>query len=767
MPPGKELNKPDSLHEAEAVSPDDLAPDPPTVSTSSLDALQSAEQRGVLNIVDSLRQCGLDGIVSLPQLVVCGDQSSGKSSVLEAITEIPFPRKENLCTRFATEIVLRRAALSSIATKIVPDESRPQIERLALENFKLSITDFNELPSLIDSATKAMGIGSDDSPGIQRAFAKDVLSIEISGPDRPQLTLVDLPGLIHSENKSQTREDVELVTELVSQYISNPRTIILPIISAKNDYANQIILQRARDADPEGTRTLGIITKPDDLHPDSENEAAFIDLANNKDIFFKLGWHVLKNRGFKERDHTFAERNRSETKFLSSGKWSTLSRDCVSIEPLRVRLSGLLFKHIRRELPKLRKDINEKLEETAKGLGQLGERRSTAADAKQYLMRLSMSFYETTRASIGGNYESDYFSKVENILHSAATLNTRRLRAMIQYLNTEFAMEMRKRGHKYRFIGYSMAWETGKGSTDDDVVAEGEDFEDGHDVESEYEDDENPRTLEKKQALAWVMRTLIRTRGRQLSGNFNPLLIGELFWEQSERWGSLAREHVQRVTSLCTNFVHDLLSELCPEDICLRLRVPHVEDSLKKRLEESEIELSKIVKDMKRYPMTYNDTYTNSVQEARSERSMNQINQIVDSAKTSRDLHDDDGFFKEKITQFDPKKIQQAFQQRLNQDMDCHSCSDALDCLCSFYDVALKLFTDNITAQVIERHLIEGLEEVFSPMVVARWDSDNEILGVASEPTGVSRQREFLERRMKMLEQGKVVFGSVLRRVDG
>jgi hypothetical protein len=78
--------------------------DPDAVTTSSLQALQSADQRKVMDIVDKLRRTGLSGIVELPQLVVCGDQSSGKSSVLEAITEIPFPRKENLCTRFATEV---------------------------------------------------------------------------------------------------------------------------------------------------------------------------------------------------------------------------------------------------------------------------------------------------------------------------------------------------------------------------------------------------------------------------------------------------------------------------------------------------------------------------------------------------------------------------------------------------------------------------------------------------------------------------------------
>jgi hypothetical protein len=131
-----------------------------------------------------------------------------------------------------------------------------------------------------------------------------VLSIEICGPDRPQLTLVDLPGLTHSENQSQSRDDVILVSELVERYIAESRTIILPIISAKNDYANQIILDHVRRVKPDGSRTLGIITKPDDLPPGSDSEKSFVSLARNEEkvITFKLGWHVLKNRGFKERE---------------------------------------------------------------------------------------------------------------------------------------------------------------------------------------------------------------------------------------------------------------------------------------------------------------------------------------------------------------------------------------------------------------------------------------------------------------------------------
>ena len=117
-----------------------------------------------------------------------------------------------------------------------------------------------------------------------------MLSIEIEGPTRPQLTLVDLPGLIQTETKGVTKEDVDMVKEITHHYVSQPRTICLAVISATNDYANQSILTKVREVDPEGERTLGIITKPDRLPSGSGSEQAFLNLAQNEDVFFKLGW---------------------------------------------------------------------------------------------------------------------------------------------------------------------------------------------------------------------------------------------------------------------------------------------------------------------------------------------------------------------------------------------------------------------------------------------------------------------------------------------
>lgn len=102
-----------------------------------------------------------------------------------------------------------------------------------------------------------MGISNNTS-----AFSNDILRVEISGPDRPHLTTVDLPGLIHSENKLQTSAYVLLVLSIVQSYMADPRNIILAVVSAKDDYGNQVVTKLAMDVDFKGYRTLVIITKP-------------------------------------------------------------------------------------------------------------------------------------------------------------------------------------------------------------------------------------------------------------------------------------------------------------------------------------------------------------------------------------------------------------------------------------------------------------------------------------------------------------------------
>lgn len=413
----------------------------------SLKALQTGEQMELLNIVDSLRAEGLGEITALPQLIVCGDQSSGKSSVLEAISGIPFPRKENTCTRFATEVILRRTPHSKISVSIVPSRDRKQADRKKLFKFRHQLSTPEDFPDLFDKAKDAML----NVPG--KSFSKDILRIEVCGPSQPQLTLVDLPGLIHShiEAEQQTPEDVTLVTELVSDYLKSPRSIILAIVSAKYDINVQVILNRAREVDPQGVRTLGIITKPDTLVRGSESEDAFVKLARNERVKFRLGWHVVKNLDSAHKESlksTLETRNAEEKSYFKDSNFKSLPSQNVGIESLRAQLSKILFNQIRLELPRLVDDIEQRICTTRAAKDKLGPSRSSIDDQRAFLIQLSQTFQTICQAAVRGDYDNDFFRSEElpGQLFQSDELSVKRLCANLMNKHFEFAEKLRKQG---------------------------------------------------------------------------------------------------------------------------------------------------------------------------------------------------------------------------------------------------------------------------------------------------------------------------------
>lgn len=178
--------------------------------------LCSKDQLDLLDSIDRLRSQGINHYVSLPQIIVCGDQSAGKSSVLEAISGVSFPVKSNVCTRFPTELVLRRTPLVSASVSIVPHTSRTDPEKASLTDFHETLEGFDGLATVIEDAKVVMGIHTHG-----KTFSNDLLRIEITGPDRPHLTIVDLPGLIHSAMNNQADDkvdDVDLIKGIVGEY---------------------------------------------------------------------------------------------------------------------------------------------------------------------------------------------------------------------------------------------------------------------------------------------------------------------------------------------------------------------------------------------------------------------------------------------------------------------------------------------------------------------------------------------------------------------
>lgn len=712
---------------------------------SPLENLQTGEQTRVLDTVAEVRKCGLESIVSLPQLVVCGDQSAGKSSVLEALTEIPFPRNENLCTRFATEIILRRALVDTLTMKVLPDEKRNEAEKAIIRGFTQSITDFDELPAVMDEAMKVMGISSTASDSDSHAFSKDVLSITIEGPSRPQLTLVDIPGLIGTATKGVTDNDVDLVAEITEHYIAQPRTICLAVVSAASDHATQSILKRVRDFDPKGHRTLGIITKPDRIEGNGSKQA-FLELAQNEDIVLKLGWHVLKNRGPDMAGCSLQERNASESKWFQNDPiFKRLPLKDRGIDTLRTRLSVLLFEHVKKELPKLREELEEMLEEAEAEQDLMGDKRSTAAECKEYLSQISAKFQAISKAAIDGHYEGGYFHKYSNDLFDPTSPSSIcRVRAVVQSLNTEFTKELRTDGHKYQI------------DIEDKSCDSETESEQPWRAKKNGKKGKAPIPLSKDQATKWARELYVRTRGKELTGNFNPLLIGELFWEQSCKWADFATVHVDRVADICSSFLDNLLRDECPSDVQPRI-LESIKDRLKARRQKAGQELKQIVYDLETYPINYNHHYIDSITERRQERQQEILEKAVLEA-TTRSLDTKTAQYNDIV---DTKKVAILCSKRNKEDMEKVVCEEALDCLFSIYKVMQRTFIANITTQVIERHIVRGLDQIFDPIVVTHL-SDEEAVRMAAEPLDAQRERARLGDKISKLKAGNEAFRNAM-----
>lgn len=504
--------------------------------------LQTAEHEEILNIIDTLRSQGISRYVDLPQLVVCGDQSSGKSSVLEAISGLRFPTKDNLCTRFATELILRRGQTPTISVSITPGEDCTEKESEALLAFKPPSTCINDFANIVQAAEKAMGLD-----GGLKKFSNDVLRVELSGPDQPHLTLVDLPGIFWAGDKLQSDDDATVVRSMVESYMKKSRSIILAVVSAKSDLAMQVITRLAREIDPAGNRTLGIITKPDTLYAGSDSEDAFVKLARNENIQFKLGWHVLKNRDYNTKDATTAERDQSERTFFDDNIWSTaVPPSQLGISTLRPRLSHVLLNQILRELPNLMSDVEKGIERSKLQLQTLGSPRSSLSEQRSYLLQASRTFETLMAAAVQGKYARVFFGDPETVRGY-----NKRLRSVVSAIMKDFAKQMRSKGHAVKLIdspkpsALSAGEDRGSDSdSDKEETEQKEESESESDSESEPESmpKHDQRTVSREAYLKQVERKMARNRGTELPGLFNPDIISDLFGDQSKPWPRILRD---------------------------------------------------------------------------------------------------------------------------------------------------------------------------------------------------------------------------------
>jgi GTPase SAR1 family protein len=288
-----------------------------------------------------------------------------------------------------------------------------------------------------------MGIKSDSDEGSAgSAFSRDVLRVEISGPNEDHLTVIDVPGIFeYVTDGVTTKEDIETVKSMVQKYIQESRTIILAVVPCNGDIANQKILTYAKEVDPEGKRTLGVLTKPD-LNNEKATQGVVVDLIRGKRRDLQLGYCVVKNRSADDTSSSPEERNRSEKEFFSKAPWTTLPPDRLGIPALKVRVQQLLMDRTKSEFPKVRGDLSVLLKESEVLLKDMGESRGTTEQQRIYIGRIAAQFTRVKNCGLDGQYSR------ENLFNSNPDL---KLITRIREINEEFAKSLYDWGETRKF----------------------------------------------------------------------------------------------------------------------------------------------------------------------------------------------------------------------------------------------------------------------------------------------------------------------------
>ncbi|XP_022896211.1 dynamin-related protein 3A-like isoform X1 [Olea europaea var. sylvestris] len=355
--------------------------------------VSAALGHSVIPIVNKLQdifaQLGSQSTIELPQVAVVGSQSSGKSSVLEALVGRDFlPRGNDICTRrpLVLQLVQRKRKGDG------NDEEWGEFLHLPGKRF----FDFNEIRKEIQAETEREAGGN-------KGVTDKQIRLKIFSPNVLDITLVDLPGLTKVPVGDQPSDIEARIRTMIMSYIKLQSCLILAVTPANSDLVNSDALQMAGMADPDGYRTIGVITKLDimDRGTDARN------FLLGKVIPLRLGYvgvvnrsqeDILMNRSIK--DALIAE----EKFFRSRPVYSDLADRC-GVPQLAKKLNQILVQHIKTILPGLKSRISAALVSVAKEHASYGEITESKAGQGALLLNILSKYSEAFSSMVEGKNE--------------------------------------------------------------------------------------------------------------------------------------------------------------------------------------------------------------------------------------------------------------------------------------------------------------------------------------------------------------------------
>ena len=343
--------------------------------------------RKLINLIDQLRDCGVNEYIKLPRICSLGTQSSGKSSVLESIVGLDFlPRGDGVVTRRPLE--LRLCHINSGQPWAIFEERKG-----------VKFTDFIKVRETIEALT-------DEVCKTNKNIIDKPIVLNVYSQTCPDLTLVDLPGVTRVPIGDQPKNIEQITKDMARRYVEDPLTIILCVIAANSDIATSDGLMLAKEIDVNGTRTLGVLTKLDIMDAGTDAKKVLM----NEEIPLKLGYVGVKNRSKQDLNNkiSMAETQRKEREFFKSHPvYKNLPAGHLGTEVLINKLTKIYFRIIRENLPRIVKAINDRVKTAEEELQSLGQPMPTDDAGKMSMLWNMINEYcDVFRKVLQGKYNN-------------------------------------------------------------------------------------------------------------------------------------------------------------------------------------------------------------------------------------------------------------------------------------------------------------------------------------------------------------------------
>ncbi|GJJ72818.1 hypothetical protein EMPS_05176 [Entomortierella parvispora] len=645
----------------------------------------------IIDKINKIQSHGLSHKFSIPQMAIIGDQSSGKSSVLEAISKLSFPRDKGMCTRFATQVNLRRD------TTLKKDMLSARIEG---EN------KFNEARKVLQEATSeyfhavikdAVATLCHNEKG-EKGVSEKVLEITVSGPGQSPLTIIDLPGFIRTTLDDQDKALPDTIWRINNQYLRDPRTIILAVVQADVDLNASTALSMAGkpEHDPAGDRTIPIITKADRIEQGLHSD--WIKTINNRRKHMKFGYLVMRNTSYEDKNSSWERAKQEEQEFFSSSQWNAVLPERKGREAARTFLGAVLQEHISRELPALKLEVDNALRSYKKNVEDMGNPILSIEEARDKLRGTSRTLMSKMEAFLRADYELDYLE-----LHKG---KENLGKADILFVRSAL-------GRMY------------------------------HDYRDAMEEECN--RLQRPE----IMKQVALLKGNDLNGMVSPIVFKNVINSNFMIvWRRLSRTRVAEMHGLLAEALKTFIegaANPAAKDVCIRI----FGRFYSQQTESINQTLSDIFSD-EETPFTLNRYYDSEVAKERPKR-----NDIPTVASESRIREDDNehGSDSPPSSGSSPKPSRGLFKslnpsKKTGEWNEYHTTDEMIPCFLAYLKTARERIVDKVVVETIERHMVKRIN-MYSDML--HNATDNDLVDMLESPA-LKKKRTDLTRKIADFE---------------